>query len=162
MINFIHIHIPAIASCIALKDKVLLETISARQWKELLLRQKSFTNWFSTSTKCEIILFFSLKILDSPSATWCENNWQGAQKGPRQFPLISCHADDMLDFSTLANFRHQEIFCASARLIVSMKHTIYMYAVQFSSGKVPAIFAAYSTPLWGNLNLAQFWTLYLF
>ena len=69
--------------------------------------------------------FFSLKILDSPSATWCENNWQGAQKGPRQFPLISCHADDMLDFSTLANFRHQEIFCASARLIVSMKHTIY-------------------------------------
>ena len=33
MINFIHIHVPAIASCIDFKDKVLLETISASQTK---------------------------------------------------------------------------------------------------------------------------------
>ena len=105
MINFIHIHTSAIASCINFKDKVLLETISASQTKpkkRTLAETKIFQklvfdfdqvwNWF---------IFFSLKILDAPSATWCENNWQGARKGPRQFPLISCHADDMLDFSTV-------------------------------------------------------------
>ena len=152
MINFLHIHISAIASCIEFKDKVLLETISARQWKELLLRQKSFKNWFSTSTKCEIILFFSLKILDSPSATWCENNWQGAQKGPRQFPLISCHADDMLDFSTLANFRHEEIFCASATA-----DCVYeTYNIYVRCSVLEWRITAYSTSLWRNLNLKSF------
>ena len=103
--------------------------------KRTLAETKIFRFGFRLRPSVKLFYFFSLKILDSPSATWCENNWQGAQKGPRQFPLISCHADDMLDFSTLANFRHEEIFCASARLIVSMKHTIYMYAVQFSSGE---------------------------